>query len=268
MCLILFSYRSHREYPLIFAANRDEFYERPTQQASFWEEAPDMLAGKDLKDGGTWLGITKTGRMAAITNFRDIRTLKNDAPSRGNMVSGFLRGNENPVEYIQKIRGISDRYNGFNLILGDRSGFFYFSNAGDVFHKISPGMHGLSNHLLDTPWPKVEQGKDLLTGLTSRDQNPSPDEIFHILADTSRPADGHLPDTGIGLEWERLLSSIFIDSEIYGTRSSTIILVDRENNVTFIERSFVSGPGEYETARFGFRAYPGLFGGNTSTCEG
>ena len=129
-------------------------------------------------------------------------------------------------------------------------------------------MHGLSNHLLDTPWPKVEQGKDLLTGLTSRDQNPSPDEIFHILADTSRPADGHLPDTGIGLEWERLLSSIFIHSEIYGTRSSTIILVDRENNVTLIERSFVSGPGEYETARFGFRAYPGLFGGNTSTCEG
>lgn len=259
MCLILFSYRSHPGYPLILAANRDEFYERPTAQASFWEETPDMLAGRDLKDGGTWLGITKTGRMAAITNFRDIRNLKSDAPSRGNLVSGFLLGNEDPVEYIQNIRRVSDRYNGFNLILGDRSGFFCFSNADGVFHEISPGMHGLSNHLLDTPWPKVKQGRKLLGSLASKHQNLSQDEIFHILADNSRPADRHLPDTGIGLEWERLLSSIFIQSEVYGTRSSTIIFVDRENNVTFIERSFVSGPGEYETAKFRFRAHPGLF---------
>ncbi len=268
MCLILFSYKSHPVYPLILAANRDEFYERPTAQASFREENPDMLAGRDLKDGGTWLGITKTGRMAAITNFRDIRNLKNDAPSRGNLVSGFLRGNEDPVEYIQRIRRVSDRYNGFNLILGDRSGLFYFSNAGDVFHEISPGVHGLSNHLLDTPWPKVEQGKKLLDSLISKTGGPPPDEIFHILADTSRPDDRHLPDTGIGLEWERLLSSIFIQSEIYGTRSSSVIFVDRENGVTFIERTFISGPGEHKTAEFGFRMKPGLFQGEPPHCEG
>jgi len=259
MCLILFSYLSHPEYPLILAANRDEFYERPTAQASFWEETPDMLAGRDLKDGGTWLGITRTGRMAAITNFRNIRNLKSDAPSRGNLVSRFLRGNEDPEEYIQNIRLLSDRYNGFSLILGDRSGFFCFSNAGDVLHEISPGVHGLSNHLLDTPWPKVKQGRGLLGSLTSKHQNPPPDEIFSMLADTSRPADRHLPNTGIGLEWERLLSSIFIQSEIYGTRSSTIIFVDRENNVTFIDRSFIPGSGEYRTAEFGFRMKPGLF---------
>ncbi|MBW2600214.1 MAG: NRDE family protein, partial [Deltaproteobacteria bacterium] len=249
-------------------ANRDEFYERPTAQASFREEFPDMLAGRDLKDGGTWLGITKTGRIAAITNFRDIHNLKDDAPSRGNLVSGFLRGGENPGEYIQNMRRVSDRYNGFNLILGDRSGLFYVSNAGGVFHEISSGVHGLSNHLLNTPWPKVEQGKKLLGSLISKTINPSPDEIFHILADTSRPDDEHLPDTGIGLEWERLLSPIFIQSEIYGTRSSTIIFVDREDNVTFIERSFISGPDRYKTAEFGFRAHPGLFQGSFLSSEG
>jgi len=259
MCLILFSYRTHPVYPLILAANRDEFYERPTAQASFREENPDMLAGKDLKDGGTWLGITKTGRVAAITNFRDIRNLKDGAPSRGSLVSEFLSGNEDPVEYIQNIRQISDRYNGFNLILGDRSGFFCFSNAGGVFHEISPGIHGLSNHLLDTSWPKVERGRELLDSLISKTRNPAPNEIFHILADTSRPDDEYLPDTGIGLEWERLLSSIFIQSDIYGTRSSTIIFVDRENNVTFIERTFISGPGNYKTAEFKFQMNPGLF---------
>ncbi|MEA1970685.1 MAG: NRDE family protein [Thermodesulfobacteriota bacterium] len=259
MCLILFSYRSHSVYPLVLAANRDEFYERPTAQASFREETPDMLAGRDLKEGGTWLGITKTGRVAAITNFRDPQGLEDNAPSRGSLVSGFLHGNEGPVEYIQNIRQISDRYNGFNLILGDRSGLFCFSNEGDLFREISPGMHGLSNHLLDTPWPKVERGRGLLGRLTSKHQNPSPDEIFCILADTSRPDNRDLPDTGIGLEWERMLSSIFIQSEVYGTRSSSVIFVDRENNATFIERTFISGPGKYKTAEFRFRMNPGLF---------
>ena len=259
MCLILLSYRSHPVYPLILAANRDEFYERPTAQASFQKETPDILAGRDLKDGGTWLGITKTGRIAAITNFRDIRNLKSDAPSRGGLVSEFLCGNENPVEYIQNIRRVSDRYNGFNLILGDRSGLFCFSNTDGVLHEISPGTHGLSNHLLDTPWPKVKRGKGLLSSLISEAENFPPDEIFHILADTSRPADRYLPDTGIGLEWERLLSSTFIQSEIYGTRSSSVIFVDRENNVTFTERIFISGPGEHEATEFSFRMNPGLF---------
>jgi len=259
MCLILFSYKSHPVYPLILAANRDEFYERPTAQVSFREENPYILAGKDLKEGGTWLGITKTGRMAAITNFRDPKNLKGGAPSRGGLVNEFLCGSENPGEYIHSIRQISDRYNGFNLILGNRSGLFYFSNEGELSREISPGTHGLSNDLLDTHWPKVERGKRLLDSLISKTENPPPDEIFHILADTSRPEDRHLPDTGIGLEWERLLSPIFIQSEIYGTRSSTIIFVDRENNVTFIERTFISGPGKYKTAEFKFRMNPGLF---------
>ena len=259
MCLILFSYKAHPVYPLILVANRDEFYERPTAQASFREEKPDILAGKDLKEGGTWLGITKAGRVAAITNFREPQNLKGGVSSRGGLVSEFLCGSENPREYVHSIRQNSDRYNGFNLILGDRSGLFYFSNAGDLFREISPGMHGLSNHLLNTPWPKVERGRKLLGRLISKTENPPPEEIFNILADTSRPDDRQLPDTKIGLEWERLLSSIFTQSEVYGTRSSTIIFVDRENNVTFIERSFTAGPGEYKPVEFRFRMNPGLF---------
>ena len=259
MCLILLSYKSHPVYPLILAANRDEFYERPTAQASFRKETPEMLAGRDLKEGGTWLGITKTGRIAAITNFRDSQDLKDSALSRGNLVSGFLRSNEDPAEYIQNVRQSSDRYKGFNLILGDESGLFYFSNEDHLFREISPGIHGLSNHLLDTHWPKVERGRKLLDSMISETENPLPDEIFHMLADISRPDDKHLPDTGIGLEWERLLSSIFIQSEIYGTRSSSVIFVDRGNDVTFIERTFISGPGEYKTVKFSFRMNPGLF---------
>jgi len=252
MCLILFSYRSHPTYPLIIAANRDEFYERPTAPASFWEETPNMLAGRDLRDGGTWLGITKTGRIAAITNYRDPRTLKGNAPSRGGLVSGFLRSGESPEEYIRRMRPDADRYNGFNLLLGDGSGLFHFSNTTGDFQEISPGVHGISNRLLDTPWPKVRRGKKLLEGVLAR-QDPSFDEIFQILADTARPDDRDLPDTGVELDWERVLSSIFIQSDVYGTRSSTVILINTGGNVKFIERSFSSGTGGHETTQFTFR---------------
>ncbi len=260
MCLIIFSYRSHPVYPLILAANRDEFYERPTAQAAFWKDYPYILAGKDLKAGGTWLGITKSGRVAAITNFRSPLSMKDSAPSRGELVNGFLRGIEDPYEYIHDVRHGSRMYNGFSIILGDRSGLFYFSNAGgDPFRKISPGTYGLSNHFMGTPWPKVERGRRLLDKIVSGTGGLQQDKIFHILADTLTPDDKSLPDTGVGLEWERILSPIFIQSEIYGTRSSTVILVDRVNNVTFTERTFIPGSGGYKTVDFSFRMNPGLF---------
>lgn len=265
MCLILFSYRSHPSYPLILAANRDEFYERPTAPAAFWDDAPGILAGRDLQEGGTWLGITRTGRLAAITNYRDPRAVKDHAPSRGTLVSGFLRGDESPEEYIRRIRPDAGRYNGFNLILGEGGGLFHFSNMTETFQKIPPGMHGISNHLLDTPWPKVERGKRLLEELVSdrREVSPcppgedSPEEIFRILADTTRPDDRQLPDTGVGVAWERVLSAMFIRSEGYGTRSSTVILVDGEGNVSFVERSFSSAGGSDNTARFSFHTTGG-----------
>jgi len=253
MCLILFSYRSHPSYPLILAANRDEFYERPTAPAAFWDDAPHILAGRDLKEGGTWLGITRTGRLAAITNYRDPRAVRDHAPSRGTLVSGFLGGDESPEEYIRRIRADAGRYSGFNLILGEGGALFHFSNMTDAFQKIAPGMHGISNHLLDTPWPKVERGKRLLEDIISDRRDVSPEEIFRILADTTHPDDRQLPDTGVGVAWERVLSAICIRSEGYGTRSSTVILVDGEGNVSFVERSFSSVAGSHDTVRISFR---------------
>jgi uncharacterized protein with NRDE domain len=259
MCLILFAYRSHPRYPLILGANRDEFYERPTAPASFWENESDILAGRDLKNGGTWLGVTKSGRMAAITNYRDPSTLKEDAPSRGILVGGFLRGDESPEEYTRRIRPDTDRYNSFNLILGDGKALFFFASTTGAFVEILPGVRGISNHLLDTPWPKVERGKKLLKDLTSDRRDFSTEKIFDILADTSRPGDRDLPDTGVGIDWERVLSPVFIRSDVYGTRSSTVILIDREGNVRFIERSFSPGAATYKTKRFELRIPTGAY---------
>jgi len=253
MCLVLFSYKSHPDYPLILASNRDEFFERPAAPATFWKGAPDLLAGRDLKSCGTWLGITKTGKIATVTNFRDPRAVRDDATSRGELVINFLRSQDDPTEYIRKVNQKADEYNGFNFIFGYMSDLYYFSNRGGIFQKISPGLYGLSNHLLDTPWPKVELGKTRLGNLISGNHNFSPDAIFGILADTSHPDDGLLPDTGVGLEWERILSPVFVESPFYGTQFSTVVLVDKNHNVTFIERVFNSKPDQYEERKFEFR---------------
>jgi uncharacterized protein with NRDE domain len=253
MCLILLSYRNHPLYRLILAANRDEFYDRPTAPIGFHEEAPHILAGKDLKSGGTWLGVTKTGRICAITNFRDPERQLNDAPSRGILVENFLKGAEPPENYLKKVRKEGHKYNGFNLLAGDETDLFCFSNMSDEITELSPGIHGLSNHLLDTPWPKVEKGKRGLKQILSENVIV-PERIFELLSDSSRPPDGELPETGVGIEWERILSPLFIKSEIYGTRSSSIVLMG-EKSVTFIERTYITGgTGEirYETLEFSF----------------
>jgi len=252
MCLILFSYKSHPEYPLILASNRDEFYERPSSPAAFWEEAPDMLAGRDLKECGTWLGMTKSGKIATITNFREPHAVKDDAPSRGELLINYLRNQDEPTAYIRKISKNIHRYNGFNLIFGYFSDLYYFSNRVAGVQKISPGLHGLSNHLLDTPWPKVKLGREKLNNLISGNNNFSIEDVFDILADTSHPDDTLLPDTGVGIERERLLSPMFVRSSDYGTRSSTVILVDKNYHVTFVEKIFNGTPDQYEKKRFEF----------------
>jgi uncharacterized protein with NRDE domain len=253
MCLILLSYRDHPSYRLILAANRDEFYDRPTAPLGFREEDPRILAGRDLKSGGTWLGVTKTGRISAITNFRDPAGQINDAPSRGLLVENFLKGDEPPEGYLRKVKKEGDKYNGFNLIAGDESGLFCFSNRADEIRELSPGVHGLSNHLLDTPWPKIEKGKKCFKSILSGNAIDT-ERVFTMLADEEKPPDAKLPDTGVGLEWERILSPLFIKSEIYGTRSSSIVLV-REKKLTFLERSYIkndSGGILSETRDFSF----------------
>jgi len=238
MCLLLFAYQSHPDYRLILAANRDEFYDRPTRSAAFWNDAPDILAGQDLKAGGTWMGITKTGRFAAITNYREAGLTKENAPSRGDLVKDFLIGKSTPLGYLKTVQEKGRTYNGFNLIIGDVKDLFYYSNRDGNIRTIAPGVHGLSNHLLNTPWPKVYQGKSRLHSLMIQKTRFSQEDIFKVLADRSTPSDEELPDTGVGLEWERILSPLFIASDIYGTRSSSFVSWKYTGEVIFSERIF------------------------------
>jgi uncharacterized protein with NRDE domain len=237
MCLIAFAYNVHPSYRLILAANRDEFYGRPSSSADFWKDHPQVLAGRDLKSGGTWLGMTKDGKFAAVTNYRDPSTLKSSAPSRGRLVSRYLTGNKNADKYLNNISSQADRYNGFNLLLGDDNELFVFSNRGEK-QKLKAGIYGLSNHLLNTHWPKVARSKRMLKVALDKKGDALEEELFALLADRRVPPDGKLPATGIGREWERLLSSIFIESPIYGTRSSTILLVGKNRRVRFVEKVF------------------------------
>lgn len=246
MCLVLLAYRVHPRYPLILAANRDEFYDRPTAAASFWEEAPGLLAGRDLVHGGTWLGVTGGGRVAALTNYRDPNAALKDAPSRGALVGDFLKSGQSAEDCLRATREKGVRYNGYNLLLGDVGSLFCYSNVADRVDRVTPGIHGLSNHLLDTPWPKVVRGKELLAQAVAAGE-PDSDRLFGLLADRTPAPDHLLPDTGVGLDLERLLSSIFITSERYGTRSSTLVLVDLDGETAFVERSFDRGnPGGAE----------------------
>jgi uncharacterized protein with NRDE domain len=246
MCLVLIALDSHPAYPLIVAANRDEFYDRPTVPAAFWADAPSVLAGRDLKAGGTWLGIDRRGRLAAVTNYRQGQREPPAPRSRGRLVSDFLTTDTGAREHIERARSDAALYNGFNLIASDAGGLFYYSNREDRGRALVPGVYGLSNHLLDTPWPKVASTRTAFDALLKGGSSDLTADLFLLLSDRNRPADDLLPSTGVGREWERLLSSAFIASEDYGTRSSTVVLVRREGGIVFIERTFGPGgePGE------------------------
>lgn len=238
MCLLVIAYKHHSKYPLVVLANRDEYYDRPSAPARFWEEAPFVLGGKDLRGGGTWLGITTAGKIAAITNYRDPKSVKSEAPSRGILVRDFLMGDKNARQYLAYLLPKASEYNGFNLILGDMRELYWYSNRGQGPQLLGPGLYGLSNHLLDTPWPKVTKAKREVSKLLASDELPSDEAFFELLMDRVQAEDSLLPNTGVGLEWERILSPIFISSPIYGTRSSTLIFVDAKSNVRFIEKTY------------------------------
>ncbi|MDD5169027.1 MAG: NRDE family protein [Syntrophales bacterium] len=251
MCLMLMAYRTHPDYPLIVAANRDEFYERPTQAADFWKNRPDILGGRDLRDGGTWLGITRKGRFAGLTNFRDPASLKTDAPSRGKLVSRFLTGSDNPSHYLDYLKQYGGRYNGFSLIFGEIDALYHYCNRSNG-GLLTPGIHGLSNACLDVPWPKVLRGKEGVEQILKEERRIGPDAFFDLLFNRTRPEDDSLPQTGVGIEWERILSPLFIESPVYGTRSSTVIMVDRSGQVAFEERTFDNGPHSWTSVKVAY----------------
>lgn len=244
MCLILFGYRCHPAFSLVLAANRDEFHARPTDPVDFWDDAPDVLAGRDRIAGGTWLGMTRSGRFAALTNIREPDRQRSDAPSRGALVADYLRGDPAPGDYLHALTTEAEHYNGFNLLVGDRFSLHYYSNRDDQSpRRLKPGLYGLSNALLDTPWPKVERGRHGLAAILDSPDGPRPEALLELLADRSPPPDDELPDTGVGLARERLLAPLFIAGETYGTRSSSVLLIDDEQ-AELIERSHDGFGGE------------------------
>lgn len=251
MCLILFAYNVHPSYRLILAANRDEFFDRPSEAADFWPDQPQVLGGRDLKEMGTWLGVTKEGRFAAITNYRDPLSLKSNAPSRGKLVSDYLTGNLSAEDYLHRIMTDALQFNGFNLLLGDSENLWVYSNRGAA-QKLKPGIYGLSNHLLDTPWPKVQRGKSLLEKALDKKGDDLDEALLNLLADRHVPPDNQLPDTGVSQEWERILSPMFIASPIYGTRSSTILLMAKNRRMRFVEQVFNEQSDILMTGRFSF----------------
>jgi uncharacterized protein with NRDE domain len=241
MCLVLLALDFHPRYSLVIAANRDEFYDRATAPAAFWADAPAVLGGRDLKAGGTWLGIDRRGRFAAVTNYRQGEREGATPRSRGHLVSEYLTGNVSAAEHVKRIQAQRDQYNGFNLLAGDSREVLYFSNREGTARRLGAGVYGLSNHLLDTPWPKVAAAKSSFGALLRSGAAELAEELFQLLSNRDRAKNEQLPSTGVGPEWERLLSSAFIASEQYGTRSSTVVLAGRDGRTVFIERSF--GPG-------------------------
>lgn len=249
MCLILFALNAHPQYKFVLAANRDEFYARPTARAEFWADAPQTLAGRDLAAGGTWLGITRTGRFAAVTNYRDPTALVGEK-SRGDLTKNFLIGDESPESYLQKIEREKNKYSGFNLLVSDfsagESDLFYFSNRGGKTDKLRRGIYGLSNAFLNTNWLKVEKGKAKFSRILENNSKISLAPLFQVLADREIALDEKLPATGVGIERERVLSPAFIETENYGTRLSTVLTIGRDNRVRFVEKTFVGAAGAVE----------------------
>lgn len=238
MCLILLAYKQHPDYPIILAANRDEFFARPTAKADFWDESPFILAGRDLEQSGTWLGIDRRGRLAAVTNYRQAPLLKKSLVSRGLLVRDFLLANDSAERYVSTIKDKLDRYDGFNLFVGDQDGISVLSSHQKKTYQLEVGVHGISNGELDSAWPKVQKGKAGMQDILWTDKKIDTDRLFELLIDKTVPNDELLPDTGIGIERERRLSPIFVSGEGYGTRSSTILIINSKGDVNFIERSF------------------------------
>ena len=247
MCLIVIGWQTDTRYPLAVAANRDEFFARPTAPLAWWDDEPDVLAGRDLQDGGTWLGLTRQGRFAAITNYRDPSRLKLAPPSRGRLVSDFLAGNETPGDYLRRIESAAQACNGFNLLVADANELWWHSNVSGEVRKLQPGIYGVSNHLLDTPWPK-------LLGAKQRFANALPDlpatgELFTLLRDDTQHPDEVLPSTGVSLELERKLSAIFVKTQGFNTRSSAVLWRDASGKISFDEQSWLEdgSPGQKTT---------------------
>lgn len=261
MCLISFAIEQHHSFPFIMVANRDEFYQRPSEVMHEWEDRPNILAGRDLKLKGTWLGFNKQGKFSAVTNYRRPSSNNETLLSRGHLITDALLTTQNTKEHLQALQETAHLYGLYNLLVGDDTGIYFHSNAGHLngpvaATKLEPGVYGLCNASLDTPWPKLTAAKrELQQHIKHNDL--SIDSLSELLNQETKAADESLPDTGIALEWERSLSSQFIQLPEYGTRAKTIILQNKEGTTQIREISYNS-KGEF--ARKDFTLQLNVFG--------
>lgn len=257
MCLLVLAWQSHPRFRLVVAANRDEFHERPAAALGWWDDDPRIAAGRDLRSAGTWMGTSRSGRFAVVTNFRELERAPADAPSRGDLVAGFLRADASTTSnYLDVLRVHAARYAGFSLLLGGGHELWYASNRGGMEPRpLERGVYGLSNHTLDSPWPKLVRSRERMRALLVNDR-VAPDALFAMLADRT-PADlDETPDTGLPPDWERALSSPFVVHERYGTRCSTVLLVTHDGHTTLCERRFDAHGTLTGATRLEFNATP------------
>lgn len=241
MCLIAIAWQARADLPLVVAANRDEWRDRAAQPAQWWADRPQVLAGRDLQAGGTWLGISREGRFAAVTNFRDPSDRRSTARSRGELVADFLAGHLEPGAYAEHVARRAHEYNAFNLLVADTATLWYFGSREGPPRPVAPGVHALSNHALDEPWPKVVHARRAMEAAI-RDADPAP-RLFEMLSDTTPAVDDDLPRTGVPLDWERRLSPALITGEDYGTRNSTVMIAPAQGPAT-LEEWTRDGAGE------------------------
>jgi uncharacterized protein with NRDE domain len=250
MCLILIAWRGNPKYPLVIAANRDEYHERLAEPAHWWQDEPRILAGRDLSAGGTWLGITRHGRFAALTNFRGAPR-RDDAPSRGALVASILRSADPVPRILDHLRRVGPNHNAFNVIFSDGEYLGVYESTTGSGRELEPGIYGLSNHLLDTPWPKVRNAKSALS--KALEELPDSRAALALLRDARPAPDELLPRTGLTQEWERLMSSAFIRADDYGTRCSTIISIDALRGASFEEWTWNPAGREQSKVSFEFQ---------------
>jgi uncharacterized protein with NRDE domain len=250
VCLIALAWNVHARMPLIVAANRDEWRDRPAQPAHWWPDRPEILAGRDLQAGGTWMGVSANGRFAAVTNFRDPSDKRSKARSRGELVTDFLAGSESAARFLSNLSARDHEYNGFNLLVSDRLSLLYFGSREGHVRALDPGVYGLSNHLLDEPWPKVTLARREMQAALD-DADPMP-RLFDMLSQTGVAPDLQLPHTGVSPEWERRLSAALITGNDYGTRASTVLGLAAEGETLLEERTRDAQGRVTHTARWSF----------------
>lgn len=241
MCLVNISFKQHPKYKLIIAANRDEFYARPTKEAHYWPDHPELFAGRDLRGNGTWLGMTTTGKFAALTNYRHPDYMYGDKKTRGKILTDFLRDGPSPEQYAQRLSHTAEQFNGYNILFGDIDHLYYFNNVDQRYEQLQQGFYSLSNAFLNTPWPKVRRARTNLQHYIDKHDVLQAEALFSILHDETIAPEVELPNTGVGLPLEKQLSPLFIRTNDYGTRCSTIILVSYDGVVDIYERTYENG---------------------------